>query len=194
VSNASALDPLLPALRDLETCLRSRKIPHLTIGAVAVCVVARERYTNDLDTLIWVDSGELQSLLAALTIHGFESRISDPIPFAQRTRVLLLRHVKTGIHVDLSCGALPFEEEAIQRGQSVLVGGLTLRVATPEDLIVMKAVANRARDIADIESIVDVCESLDVGRIRRWVQDFAELLEMPEILQKLESILRTKGL
>jgi hypothetical protein len=34
--------------------------------------------------------------------------------FAARTRVLLLRHVASGIDIDVSLGALPFERETIE--------------------------------------------------------------------------------
>ena len=40
-------------------------------------------------------------------------RIPDAIEFAHETRVLLLRHAPTGIDIDLSLGALPFEEELV---------------------------------------------------------------------------------
>ena len=33
---------------------------------------------------------------------GFKARIKDAVEFAQKNRVLLLKHIKTGINVDLS--------------------------------------------------------------------------------------------
>jgi hypothetical protein len=60
---------------------------------------------------------------------------------------------------------------------------------TPEDLIVMKAVANRPRDLIDIASVVEAQPDLDVARVRRWVHEFADALETPEILGELNRIL-----
>ena len=63
---------------------------------------------------------------------------------------------------------------------------------TVEDLIIMKAVAHRSRDLSDIESLVETNAKLDVARIVRWVSDFASALAMPEILSDLQSILNRR--
>ncbi|MGH9835680.1 MAG: nucleotidyltransferase [Blastocatellia bacterium] len=76
------------------------------------------------------------------------------------------------------------------RARTLTIGSLKLRVATPEDLIIMKAVAHRLRDIADIEAILNVERNLDLARIRYWVSQFAGALEMPELVDDLERVLR----
>lgn len=67
--------------------------------------------------------------------------------------------------------------------------GVSIRVASPEDIIVMKAVAGRGRDIVDIENILQACPDLDVERVRRWVREFSAVLEMPKIHDVLEKLL-----
>ncbi len=62
-------------------------------------------------------------------------------------------------------------------------------VITSEDLVVMKALARRTRDIADIEAVLDAHPDLDLDRVRYWVSEFATLLEAPEVLDELEGIL-----
>jgi hypothetical protein len=49
----------------------------------------------------------------------------------------------------------------------------------PEDLIVMRAIAHRPRDVADIESILEASPGIDEARIRSLVRDFAAALEAP---------------
>ena len=56
----------------------------------------------------------------------------------------------------------------------------------------MKAVAHRPKDALDIGNIVSVTPNLDVKRIRRWVKDFADVLEAPELLADLNRILGPK--
>jgi hypothetical protein len=102
---------------------------------------------------------------------------------------LLVSHKSTGIDVDISLAALPFEKESIARAKWMDVGGLSLPLPTPEDLIIMKAVAHRPRDLADIESVLDAHPKLDLRRVRRWVREFSTALEMPDILKDLEAIL-----
>jgi hypothetical protein len=63
--------------------------------------------------------------------------------------------------VDISFGALPFEEEAIARAVEGKVGKIRLPLPTPEDLVIMKAVAHRPRDAVDIEAVLDAHPKLD---------------------------------
>jgi predicted nucleotidyltransferase len=100
----------------------------------------------------------------------------------------LLRH-GDGVGVDVSCGALPFEQEMIERAQVVEVGGVKVNVPTPEDLIIMKAVAQRPKDLNDIEALLRAHADLDLERVVRWTREFATALETPEILAGLERLL-----
>jgi hypothetical protein len=66
---------------------------------------------------------------------------------------MLLMHAPTGIPIDVSMGALPFEEIAIRRGVKMDVGGCRVPVPTPEDLIVFKAIAHRRKDAAAAKTV-----------------------------------------
>ncbi len=94
--------------------------------------------------------------------------------------------------VDISAGALPFEEEMIRRAREVILGRRKIRIATPEDLVIMKMIAARPRDIADVEEMVAANPKLDRRRVRSFVRRFAELLEMPELAERLETLLSSK--
>jgi hypothetical protein len=65
-------------------------------------------------------------------------------------------------------------------------------MVTPEDLIVMKTIAHRPRDLADIEGLRDAHPRLDRGRIVRLVREFATNLDAPDILADLERILGSR--
>ncbi len=182
-------DEIVVALQDLLRWLEITQTPYATIGGVGVSLIAGARATQDVDAVLWLDTGELESFVQSGAPHGFMGRISDAPEFARRNRVLLLQHQPTGINVDLSCGALPFEEEMIARARELVIGSIRIKVATPEDLIITKAVAHRPRDIADIEAILNIELNLDFDRIRFWVSQFAEALEMPELMEDLEKLL-----
>src|SRR5262249_10764458 len=102
------------------------------------------------------------------------------------SRVLLLRHEATGIDIDIAFGCLPFEEEAIARAKTALVAGVAVPLPTPEDLIIMKAVAHRETDLLDIEALLAAHPNIDVRRVRPWIHVFAAALEMPEMVDDLE--------
>ncbi len=169
--------------------LQAGRVPGAVIGGVAASVLGRPRLTRDVDLLVLLDPERWERFLAVGAKFGFSPRLSDALNFARRRQVLLVHHRPSGIDVDISFGALPFEKESIARAIRKRVGRLRLRIVTPEDLIVMKAVAHRARDAADVESVLEANPKLDLRRVRRWVRAFSEAMELPEILEDLEAIL-----
>ena len=58
---------------------------------------------------------------------------------------------------------------------------IQLRVPTPEDLIIQKAIAHRPKDLIDVKAIIDATPKLDKKRIKKWVKEFADFLEAPEL-------------
>ena len=56
----------------------------------------------------------------------------------------------------------------------------------------MKAVARRPKDVVDIDSILNVNRNLDLDRIRHHLREFSSVLEMPEIQEDFERLLRRK--
>jgi predicted nucleotidyltransferase len=103
--------------------------------------------------------------------------------------VLLLRHTISGTDIDLSLGILPFEVEMVERSQVIDLGVIQLRLPTPEDLIIMKAVAHRPKDLGDIQAIGASHPDLDKARIRYWVEQFGEALDMPDLWNKISRLL-----
>ncbi len=170
-----------PALQPLDAVL---------IGGIAVSIVAKPRFTADIDMLLTnFDTNRLSTLIERVPEHGFEFRVENPLQFAQRYLVVLLQHRATRILVDISLGCTPFENEITSRATTISIGSLPLRVATPEDLVIMKLVAQRPIDLIDVQQILAVHPHLDKERILYWVGEFSKALEMPELLEKATQIL-----
>lgn len=186
---------LTAAIRDTLCWLRGHKVRGAVIGGIAASLLGQPRFTKDVDLLIAIDDSQWENLLSNLGKFGLSGRIPDVMDFARQSRVLLLQHDPTGVPVDVAMGALDFEEELIKRAKTVSLGRLRVPVPRPEDLIILKAVAQREQDLADIVRILQVQPKLDLSRIREKVAEFAAILEQPEILEKLEDLLlrRKKG-
>lgn len=190
MSEPEPLAPLLEALSDLSAWLQSTGIPGVIVGGVAVSLLARPRVTRDIDALVILEQPQWDEFLNSAGEFNFSPRIDDALAFANQSRVLLLRHDVSHIDVDISFGALPFEEECIERAVNLNFSGIMVRVPSPEDLIIMKAVAHRPRDLSDIESLIEVNPKLNFKYIRKWLAEFAAILEMPEILDEVASRFR----
>ncbi|MEN3328417.1 MAG: hypothetical protein V7638_3224 [Acidobacteriota bacterium] len=190
-------EPQLPqsflrVLASLTEWFKDQHVSYALIGGAAIGFLAQPRSTQDIDAVTWLDLAETAEFVKSGARFGFFPRISDPIEFALKSRVLLLQHNQTKIDVDISLGALPFEQEMIERAIEFTTPELTVQVATPEDLIITKAVAHRKRDLLDIDNLVSVYPNLDLDRIRHWVGQFAAVLESPELVSDLENLLENR--
>jgi hypothetical protein len=183
------LVPLLAVLRDLVAWWKAGKVPAVVIGGLAASLLGRPRLTRDVDALVLVEEGDWAEFVAAGVGRGFSLRRNDALAFAQEARVLLMRHQESGIDVDIVFGSLPFEEKAVAQATWMELGGVQAPLPLPEDLIIMKAVAHRPQDLADIEAVLAAHPKLNLRRVRRWVREFAAALSMPEILNDLEVLL-----
>jgi hypothetical protein len=180
---------LTPIAAVVELFSRSGR-PGTIVGGIAIAIIGKDRPTGDVDALILADNQDFEKLLQIAAELGLTPRNQNPIEFAKRHRIFLFRHLPSGIEVDLAVGALPFEAEKVKRSRPVTVLGVTFPVPTPEDMVISKAIAGRSKDISDIEHILRLHPDLSTKRIRSWVQQFAELLERPEILTDLEILLK----
>ena len=177
-------------LKDLLQWFKNSPGEFLIIGGVAVSLLTRPRTTQDIDVLGLLDESQWQKFFETGQKFGFEARIKEALLFAQKNRVLLLRHIKSGVSIDISFGSLPFEQESLQRKTFHKLGSLKIPLPTPEDLIVMKMVAHRPQDMIDVKTILQSYPKLDRQRIRRWVKEFSNALENPEILSDLKKMMK----
>lgn len=126
--------------------------------------------------------------LSSAASHGFPPRRSDAAAFARSHRVFLLRHARSGVDVDLSAGSLGFEHEVVRKARKVPAFGRSLPVPRAADLVILKAIAARPQDYADIAAVLEQNPRLDKERVLRLVSLFAEVLEAPELVTGLESV------
>lgn len=185
------LHPLWTTLLDCLALLNEMGAPHLIIGGLAVSLLGEPRTTKDIDAVTALSIDDIERLLAQSRRHHFAPRLSDAAGFARQRKIVLLQHVETQIPVDLSFAQIPFEQEAFQRATTITIDQIPIPIPTPEDLIIMKAVAHRPQDLGDIDTLAELYHStLDVRRIRYWVKEFAQALEMPELYKDIDAILK----
>jgi predicted nucleotidyltransferase len=100
-----------------------------------------------------------------------------------------MRHASSGIDLDVTFGGLPFEESAIEKSQAHDIGGISVRLPRVEDLLVMKAIARRPKDIEDIRGLLEAHPGADFAAARRWVREFATAMSMSDILEDFDKLL-----
>ncbi len=185
----TSLEPFRAAIEALQSLLEKLNDRGVIIGGVAVGFLGKPRFTADIDAVFLLSINDIPDFMELAREESILPRIPNAAEFARKNRVLLLRHGPTETDIDISLGILPFEEEMVNRGTTQSFGGLTIRLPTPEDLIIMKAIAHRSKDLEDIRSIADKYPNLDQLRVEAWVKAFGEALEMPELWDQIKPLL-----
>lgn len=190
MAKSAVAGPLLLAIEAATRWLDDARVPAAIVGGIAASLLGRPRVTKDVDFVALADESAWPALIDLGTAHGIVPRVADALAFARNTRVLLLVHQPTRTELDVSFAGLTFERELIERATTRVLKGVAFKVATAEDVLIMKALALRPRDIADIESILTLVPALDLQRVRRIVAEFSEALETRDFISEFEAIVR----
>jgi hypothetical protein len=160
------------------------------IGGIAVQRWSEPRLTRAVDLTLLAGFGGEDVFIDAL-LATYQGRIENAGDFARRHRVLLLG-TPQGVGIDISLGALPFEENVVRRASIYSFGpGLGIRTCSAEDLVVLKLFASRPLDIRDAEGVViRHGDRLDWPYIEEQLRPLAEVKDEPQILHTLERLRR----
>jgi hypothetical protein len=162
-------------------------------GAQAVVLHGRPRLTDDVDVTVDTDRKRLPELVAALGRAGFTPRVSDVETFVARARVIPFLHRTTGIPVDMVLAGSGLEQEFLARAQVLDVGGIRVPVITPDDLIITKVIAGRAKDLDDARGILAAHADLNVRRIKSVLGAIDSALGDTNLAEDFARLLPTSG-
>ena len=180
---------LLKPLLDLGKWLDAINAQAVVVGGVAASILGRPRFTQDIDALAIISESEWSAAVDAASNYGIVPRIDEAVEFARQSRVLLLKHRESSIEIDVILGGLPFEEDAVMNARRYAIGGVTVRLPKVEDLMIMKAVAHRPRDLQDIEGLLEAHPNLDLRSVRQWVREFASVTAMSDVIEDFDKLL-----
>lgn len=166
----------LPAQRlllDATRALDAAGIPSMVIGGFAVRVWAIPRPTYDVDLVVPVATIPPAAVLDALRRAGFdvpqEHAAGHEDSVAGLAKVRVTRFEDGSVwDVDVFLARGGFLAAAFDRRRQTTVDGVPISVAAPEDLILLKLLANRRKDLVDVEDILLVAGPGDVEHLRRW--------------------------
>ncbi len=141
------------AAAEVEACCRRHAFPFCFIGGVAVQRWGQPRLTADVDLTLLTGFGSEEPFVDAL-LASFAGRLRDTREFALRNRTLLLV-ASNGVHIDVSLGGMPFEENSVRRASAFNIGSdAEITTCSAEDLVVHKVFAARDKDWGDVQGII----------------------------------------
>ena len=138
-------DVLLEVLGEAVEAIEDLDLPYAFVGGLAAILLGPPSSTNDID--FFVRPKDAPALMEELGRRGFATKVHDP--------AWLLKAAKRGVLVDIifrSTGDIYLDDEMITRTTVGEFKRQRLRIVSPEDLFVMKALAHgQARAAARAE-------------------------------------------
>lgn len=140
--------------------LTARGVDFVVIGGVAATVHGSAHITRDLDIRYSTEPANLEALGAALGDLGARLRgVEDDVDFVpdartlKDTQVLTLETREGWLDLLAEPAGGPPYEKLRKRADRIEFKGLTLLVASIDDLIAMKSAAGRDRDMVAVEEL-----------------------------------------
>jgi hypothetical protein len=169
------------ALAEAAAALDECSIPFMLIGGLAVSAWGEARSTLDVDLAVWAETEFVASAVGCLC-QRLKPRSSEPLRFVQDTRVLPLQS-SAGIRLDVVFGVLPLQREAIGRAVPKPLAGRMIPTASLEDLVLMKLVSERRKDLDDVRGLLRRhSQAVDREYLVPKLVELAEALARPDII------------
>lgn len=186
------MNDLTQVLYELIDYLEQRNLNYAIVGGMAVRFYGIPRPTYDIDLQISLSQGQLSELFQELIARGYE--IPEPYLKGWLDRVGGMPVVKLkqyieghSIDVDLFVAERPFQKELLRRRRREIAEGRGTWLVSPEDLVLLKLIANRPRDQSDISSILFTMGQLDETYLRRWAEELKVTNQLEEVLRDANS-------
>jgi len=182
------MNALNQAIRDIAGMFDAMNIPYVIMGGIAVRAYGIPRPTYDVDFTAAIDRSRLPEVYGAVTTLGYF--VPEPYQQGWVDNVGGMPLVKfrffageQSVDVDIFIAESEYQQSLVARRRREEVDGLTVWLVSPEDLILLKLMAYRPRDIADIGDVLFAQGQLDVTYLRLWAGRL-------RLLDKLELALR----
>lgn len=174
--------PVADLLADLVGAFATLELPWYLFGAQAAIVYGAARLTADVDvTVVAPEHAVVADWLQELGQHGFDARVIDR-RFLEQTRVLPLFHRATGLPTDVVVAGPGLEEDFLRRAVTCNLDGVAVPVIEVSDLVVLKILAGRPKDVEDVVSLLRINRSIDDARVREVLAMLEDALGQSDLL------------
>ena len=163
---------LAQALSTLIADFNRRGLNYALAGGWAYSALVEPRATTDIDLLVLLDRPSREGIRSLLSSQ-FDEAMVHPAPMVFQG-ISIWRSVVVGkgqeVLVDFLLADSEYLRTALARRRVVPVGSLQVPVLTLEDLILLKSLAGRLQDQADLEKIRARQDELGVewAYVRAW--------------------------
>lgn len=183
------MSDLPTVVEDFVSLFEDRGIEYALMGGIAVRVYGIPRPTYDVDFTAAIPRDSLPDFYDAVEDAGYtvpetyRSGYVDQIAGMPLVKFRLNLEGR-GVDVDMFIAETVYQKEVLHRRRREVINGLSAWLVTPEDLILLKLVAGRPRDHADISDIRFVQGELDEDYMRGWAGELGVGESLEELLRE----------
>jgi predicted nucleotidyltransferase len=167
------MNPVEGVFHDFVQLFEQLDVPYAVMGGLAVRAHGIPRPTYDVDLAILVDRQQLAVVIHEIRQLGYD--VPEQYDKGWVDTVSGLPFIKAATFIegrslvaDIFLAETDFLRCLISRRIRDTVNGFEAWLVTAEDLILLKLIANRPRDIADIVDILTMQLRLDDAYLHRW--------------------------
>ncbi len=135
-------------------------VDFVVIGGIAMLLHGSARLTRDLDIVFAADEGNLEALGAVLVELDARLReIAEDVPFVpdagtlRNVQLLTLDTAAGWLDVHRDVDGAPRYAVLRRHAERMDLGGFSVLVASPDDMIAMKLAAGKPVDLIDVEEL-----------------------------------------
>jgi predicted nucleotidyltransferase len=183
------MSELARALRDFAAVFEGLQSPYVVMGGIAVRFYGIPRATYDVDFTVAIERGRLPELyrrvrdLGYTVPEAYDAGWIDNVAGMPLVKARL--YIKgRGIDVDLFLAESRFQRALLARRRREELDGVPVWLVSAEDLILLKLLAERPRDLADIGDILFTQGELDHPYLRQWANELGVLAELERALSQ----------
>lgn len=162
-------------------------MPYLVIGGMAQAVIGEPRLTQDVDCIIALPSSHAATWLDGFVKAGFAVDRAKAVERIEAVGTFTAR--RGPWRIDVIIASTEFEQSAFRRAQRLRVYDVEANFPTPEDLILLKLVPGREKDLLDAKTVLARHRGhLDRAYLERWAQRLSDEAEDNRVWRTLQRL------
>lgn len=168
--------------------MRIAKVNYLIIGGVAIGIWGAVRLTEDIDVMLFIAKKNAKAMLNKAKSLGF--RFDEKLVTKQVSQVGVFKIHYENYHLDFLLASTELEQSALERKVKVTIFNREVFVPSKEDLLLLKIIPARPKDILDAEGIANRQKGkLDVKYLEFWAQRLSDEAQDMRIYNELKRLL-----
>ncbi|MDA1049666.1 MAG: hypothetical protein O3C40_04180 [Planctomycetota bacterium] len=167
---------VVETLRDIAGIFERLELPYAVIGGIAVRAYGIPRPTYDVDFTVAVLRERLAEVYSAIEDEGYTIPESYQLGWVDSVAGMPLVKFRfyikdRGVDADIFLAETAFQKKLLTRRRLVETPDGNCWLASAEDLILLKLLASRPRDLVDVQDVLFTQGQLDEDYMRTWAAE-----------------------